>query len=1018
MSEPTVTTTWAVPGRATVAAVAAAVRDLQGANRLRSVLVITPPGSTATTLRRLLPSVDGVGIAGIRFTTLPDLALDLAPPEVRRQRPITPLLLTAAVHDEMAARCPTVLLPVRDHPATVDALVQAADRLSSVALADDADGVADELAKGSDVRRALVAVALAARRAITAKGFRDEAGVLAATGAAITAGGAVVPAPVVVVATDTFHPAQVPFLATVLRAAPAAAIVASQVAEGDDDLDRQLRVITGTEPAALPARQPSRVVSCPDHDEEVRWAARTIVGRVTGPDAIDPERVVVLHPPGSAHARALRDELERAGLATSGPAIDTVAASTAGQALRLLLDAFDEGCDREHVLHVVAVAPEWPFGTAPRRNAARWRRLCRDAGIVTAADWAQAEAKLAEAQRGRRERRAMLDADVDPSRPSDRDTWDLEAMHSLVGLAQRMTGHAVAYRRARTWTEATDVLATALAEHIGTDEWRERHWTTAPVWQRRAAEQVGTLLAALRQFDHDDTAMRYDRVALRRVVAAELDRKVRRAGDTTQGIRVLPLHHGVCLDAQIVVVVGANDGLLPPARTDDLVVPREMPDACAAVIEHPDWHRQRLRRAWHAVLAGTAETTVTFARTDLRRGGTAYPSTWIAGLDTEPHASHAAGVRDLAPLTAADAIARRGAASVTAAAVLRRRAIALTSRTAPDATEFDGWLGPHEEHDPSRSVQAITRFESHARCGLSYFIEKVLKVDTGTDPSEITEIEALTKGNLAHRVLERLVLEWMGLDPARRPGWLQGPHLVAALTRIEELLDEEAAVLATRNLLGNRHAWSIERELLLAALHTELRNEAAEGVTPLAVEFEFGFPGVPTGAFTVEVDELGPVRFHGRVDRVDRAGDELVVTDFKTSRAARTPLVKQAEVREGKRLQLPLYAKVVAGAGPQLGAPDATEARSRYVYLRRNTSEAVPFKAEFAAAFDIVVPHTAHRMAAGDFRPAVPDDQFGAPVIAPDGLGLGDLAARAGAWDTAPVFPDDGPPADDGSDAA
>ena len=91
-----------------------------------------------------------------------------------------------------------------------------------------------------------------------------------------------------------------------------------------------------------------------------------------------------------------------------------------------------------------------------------------------------------------------------------------------------------------------------------------------------------------------------------------------------------------------------------------------------------------------------------------------------------------------------------------------------------------------------------------------------------------------------------------------------------------------------------------------------------------------------------------------------------------------------------------------------LGIPDGTPAASRYVYLRRATSDRVEFKPEHAAAFDVVVPHTARRIAAGDFRPAAPDD-FGSRVLAPDGLGLGDLAARAGLWDTALDFPDPEP---------
>ena len=93
---------------------------------------------------------------------------------------------------------------------------------------------------------------------------------------------------------------------------------------------------------------------------------------------------------------------------------------------------------------------------------------------------------------------------------------------------------------------------------------------------------------------------------------------------------------------------------------------------------------------------------------------------------------------------------------------------------AADAGAFDGWIGAHPEHDPTAVVQAVTRFEGHARCGLSYFIERVLKVDTGTDPSEITEIEAMTKGNLAHRVMERARRRLVAVGSRHAPGVAAG----------------------------------------------------------------------------------------------------------------------------------------------------------------------------------------------------------------------------------------------------
>ncbi|HZY09173.1 MAG TPA: hypothetical protein VFE69_15555, partial [Ilumatobacteraceae bacterium] len=59
---------WVRPGRGVAVAVAAAVSELQGPDRLAEVIVVVPPGGTAATLRRLLPQVSG-GVAGIRFLT-------------------------------------------------------------------------------------------------------------------------------------------------------------------------------------------------------------------------------------------------------------------------------------------------------------------------------------------------------------------------------------------------------------------------------------------------------------------------------------------------------------------------------------------------------------------------------------------------------------------------------------------------------------------------------------------------------------------------------------------------------------------------------------------------------------------------------------------------------------------------------------------------------------------------------------------------------------------------------------
>ena len=111
-----------------------------------------------------------------------------------------------------------MLVPVRGHPATVDALVQAADRLRAVGIATDPTAVAGGLAQGSDVRRAMVSVALAARAALIQRRSRDEPAVWPLLPRRSRRDAP--PRPVVVVASDTFHPAQLPLLTALLAAAP------------------------------------------------------------------------------------------------------------------------------------------------------------------------------------------------------------------------------------------------------------------------------------------------------------------------------------------------------------------------------------------------------------------------------------------------------------------------------------------------------------------------------------------------------------------------------------------------------------------------------------------------------------------------------------------------------------------------------------------------------------------------------------------------------------------------------
>ena len=391
--------------------------------------------------------------------------------------------------------------------------------------------------------------------------------------------------------------------------------------------------------------------------------------------------------------------------------------------------------------------------------------------------------------------------------------------------------------------------------------------------------------------------------------------------------------------------------------------------------------------------------TATFARSDLRRGGALYRSEWLSAVAknaVEHHQSHAAGISSTTPLNSAEmAIADPDTAGFS---LIRHRTLAVQSRLQPEPTEFDGQVGTHPSLAPTAAPQSISRFEKLANCGVGYFMRYVLGVNEVTDAAEITSIEALDKGNLVHGVLETLAQEWLDLDPTVRPPWLEGDHLAASLMRAEVLVDARAVPLRDENRLGHETAWRIERQMLVGAIGTTLRNERAALVEPVAVEHAFG-PRDAFPAFEVATNS-GAISFQGKIDRIERMSGRLSVTDFKTTTAAKpeqaTPSASDP-TSGGTKLQLPLYAAVAARDFANAD-DDLSDRHARYVYLRRSDSIADDLPDEAHEQFAIDLNTLANRMDQGDFQPSAPHALWGCRACSPDGLGLETVALRVGWW--------------------
>jgi len=196
-----------------------------------------------------------------------------------------------------------------------------------------------------------------------------------------------------------------------------------------------------------------------------------------------------------------------------------------------------------------------------------------------------------------------------------------------------------------------------------------------------------------------------------------------------------------------------------------------------------------------------------------------------------------------------------------------------------------------------RVVFTVSEIEAYLRCPLEWFVSFVLR----PRPLDV-RLDAAAIGRVGHRALYRFYTEY-----PRRTGYARVspeslPEAQMLYGSIAESVRDETRT--TRPSEGLR----IGRILAAGARVIEADADFLPGFVPAHVEWEFG---------TAEGDEpepLGDFALAGRIDRVDIAAQDLVVTDYKSGTLG-AGWGHGAFEREG-RVQLPLYARV---AGRRLG---------------------------------------------------------------------------------------------------
>ena len=271
---------------------------------------------------------------------------------------------------------------------------------------------------------------------------------------------------------------------------------------------------------------------------------------------------------------------------------------------------------------------------------------------------------------------------------------------------------------------------------------------------------------------------------------------------------------------------------------------------------------------------------------DAYRNSEDEPDAWPAGAP-EPERVRAADIVESAPVFSegrraerANAARRADACPETARGVIR------------DRRALEGFS--------AKGIYSASEIEVYLQCPYRWFYERVVR------PGEIdTEIDARAVGSLAHGLLKRFYDAWSDEGPAKR-------ITPETLDFARELFARESANAGlSMRAHGLADDIAVARGIRWAARVVEDDARVLPGFVPVEHELAFGDEGTEF--------EFGGVIFRGRIDRVDRSGGALFVTDYKSS-GSLTGLA--AFVEEG-RVQAVLYAEAarrLLGGAPVAGS--------------------------------------------------------------------------------------------------
>lgn len=202
---------------------------------------------------------------------------------------------------------------------------------------------------------------------------------------------------------------------------------------------------------------------------------------------------------------------------------------------------------------------------------------------------------------------------------------------------------------------------------------------------------------------------------------------------------------------------------------------------------------------------------------------------------------------------------------------------------------------------------SVNQLETYLSCPFNFYVNRILHLEESDAPD--TAVGPLIRGGIMHQVLQNFHQTFAGLH-------IRDIGLEKADTVMESLIEVAFEKEDWKDCAAPRGAVLAEKLHMKSRMRRYLRIEHAQekeqNWKPVHFEVAFGrtaredeaAPG-NRSPFVME-RESGPVRFTGRIDRIDRDGSRARLIDYKSG-----TVPGSGDITRGDNIQLSVYAEAV-----------------------------------------------------------------------------------------------------------